>query len=49
MSSNFDRFKAITVEVLAVDEGKVAPEATFGEEGVCPGEGRRGVLMAGES
>lgn len=32
MSSNFDRFKAITVEVLAVDEAKVEPNASFGED-----------------
>ena len=29
---NFERFKKCTVEVLAVDEGEVVPEASFADD-----------------
>ena len=30
--STFDRFKKVAVDVLAVDESKVVPEAKFGDD-----------------
>jgi acyl carrier protein len=32
MSDNFERFKALAVEVLSVEPDKVVPEAAFGDD-----------------
>jgi acyl carrier protein len=32
MSDNFERFKTLAVDVLAVDAGQVTPDAAFGDD-----------------
>jgi acyl carrier protein len=32
MSDNFERFKTLAVDVLAVDAGKITPDAAFGDD-----------------